>query len=445
MVTFGNIDQQSAVKALADGSLLQLYRSSAFAPSGVTALSNRDLGTYFERGEAVTLKRAKDYGEAQDFDPRSGTDATVQPTDFVLITMLLDRLFTSGFNTYSSDADVAEYVLNYSQSTGGAVRKSFDNYLYNRGFREWSLAASGAVSLSGHAPLAIVFRETDGGVLEDMSDAHLRSAGATLGQADVPEGSRYARINPRAAESLIGDITPVNSAAIAQAQLGMARQLFEEPAYMSRDFSLRGFMTRGSNAIAGQAAVTDTGNGNATEAIGAIDADTTLFFDGDQAISTPLGAVRLTVTQAANLDAGIAVGKIARLGPDSGAATAYGVILRVDAANKFVWLVPYNSRGQKLVAAQLSTATDKFGVPEIGAVNTAHHREHLAYATRLLTPPSPGSGAIAEQSVDIDTGLTMQVFKGSYNVHQFKEGIRSVCLCGSKPTDYRKGVLMLSA
>jgi len=448
MPTFGDLDTVSAVRKLADGSLFQLYRSSAFAPAAVTDLANRDLAQYFDQGQTVTLTRPKDAGEAEDFDPRAGSDATTDDTDHVLIGLTLDKLFTKGFQVYSHDADVARYVRDYSMSTGGAVRKSFDNYLYNTGFRTWSLAASGDVQLAGHPPVQIVYQESDGGALQDFSDNLLLSAGGTLSAADVPEGNRFARLSARAAQAYMGAITPVTGAALTEGGIPLGRSGLVEAPYMARDFDMRGFMIRGSNAVTGQDAVADLGDGVAVEPISAFadQTGTDEFFLEDYATSTSAGAVRVTVNQTANLVAGVAVGKIGRIGGASAAALAYGVILRVDVANKYVWMVPYNANGEKLNAAQLTAlgGSPNFSVPQIGSVNVGYHREHLAYATRLLTPPGPGEGAVAEAAVDPDMGLTMQVFKGSYNIHRFRGGIRTAMLCGAKPTDLRKGVLMLS-
>ena len=47
MVTFSNAEQSTVVKALADGSLFQLYRSSAFATAATTTLGGRDLKHLF--------------------------------------------------------------------------------------------------------------------------------------------------------------------------------------------------------------------------------------------------------------------------------------------------------------------------------------------------------------------------------------------------------------
>jgi hypothetical protein len=448
MPTFGDLDTTSAVRALADGTLTQLYRSSAFVPAGVSQLAGRDLNSYFRQGQTVTLERPKDLGEAQNYDPRSGSDATTDETDYVLVDLTLENLHTKGFNVYSHDADVERYVREFSESTGSAVRKSIDNYLYNKCFRTWSLAASGDVYLSKHPPVQITFKETAAGALEDFSDEVLLNASGTLGAADVPDGGRYARLSARAAQKYMGAITPVTGSALTEGGLPLGAQSLTQALYMSTDFDMRGFMIRGSNAVTGQTAVADLGDGVAIEPISAYAAasGTDEFFFEDLATDTSAGAVRITVNQTANLAAGVAVGKIARIGAADAPALAYGVILRVDAANKYVWLVPYNSSGEVVSAAELTAAsgTINLSVPQIGSVNCAFHREHVAYATRLLQEPGPGEGAVAESSVDLDTGLVMQVFKGSYNIHQFKGGIRSSCLNGATPTDLRKGVLMLS-
>lgn len=448
MPTFGDLDVAAAVRTLADGSLFQLYRSSAFARAAVTSLEGRDLNSYFEKGQTTTLTRPKDIGEAQDYDPRSGSDASISETSFVNISLTLEKLFTAGFRVYSHDADVPRYTRDFSMSTGGAVRKSFDDYLYNTGFRTWSLAASGDVYLGNNPPVQICFQETSGGLLTDFSDQLLLSAGGTLGQADVPETNRFARLSARAAQSYMGAITPVTGAALAQAGAPLAQMGLTQAAYMAQDFDMRGFMVRGSNAITGQTAVADLGDGAAVEPISAFATATGTdeFFFLDKATDTTAGAVRVTVDQTASLVAGVAVGKIARIGGASAAALAYGVILRVDAANKHVWLVPYNANGKALTAAELTAlgGTPNFSVPQIGSVNVGYHREHLAFATRLLAQPGPGEGAVAEAAVDLDTGLIMQVFKGSFNIHRFAGGIRTACLCGAEPTDMRKATLLLS-
>lgn len=446
MATFGSLDTTAAVKMLADGSLFQLYRSSAFATGAVTTLENRDLASYFEKGQSISMVRPKDIGVAQDYDPRTNTDATISDVSHVIVTLTLEKLFTAGFRKYSHDADVERYVRDYSMSTGGAVRKSFDDYLYNTGFRTWSLATSGDVYLSKNPPVQIVWRDTNG-TLNDFGDDLLLSAGGTLSSGDVPESDRFARLSARAAQSYLGAITPVGGSALTEGRIQLGQQMLIESPYMMRDFSMRGFAVRGSNAVTGQDAVSDLGDGVAFEPIGAAVAATGAdeFFFEDQVSDTTVGAVQLTVTQTAALDASVAVGKIARIGVNNGTTKAYGVILRVDSANKFVWLVPYTANGEILPIASITTGTDEFSVPAIGSVNVGYHREHLAFATRLLDPPDPGEGAVAEPAVDLDTGLTMQVFKGSYNVHQFSGGIRTACLCGAVPTDLRKGVLMLSA
>ena len=74
----------------------------------------------------------------------------------------------------------------------------------------------------------------------------------------------------------------------------------------------------------------------------------------------------------------------------------------------------------------------------------AYHKETLVFGTRPLGSPTPGSGAVAATESDRNTGLSLQVFKGSYDVNRLKESQRVTMLCGATITDYRKAAFMLS-
>jgi hypothetical protein len=440
--TFGQLDSSNVVKALAVGSTTQLYRKAKFAQAGVTSLAGDDLNKYFEKGEATSIKRPRNTGDADDYDPRSNVDAPTVEAGYVVSNLILERLFTKGFPVYSHDADVQTYVRDYSETTGGAIRKSVDDYLYLRNFRTWALPATGSVRIGAHAPIQIVADETSGGVLTNFSDTHLRAADQILFTNDVPGTGRFARLSPTARNNFLGDVTLVSGFAGAGAQTMPGTQIVvNQDAEM--DVPRRSFMVGGSNAITGQTAVPDLGDGTATETITAIADDTTVFFADDLVGNVPLGAVRLTLGITGTVNAGVAVGRIARIALSGAPAAAYGVILRVDATNRHVWLVPYSMAGRKLVAAQLTTSM-LFSIPDIPSVNTASHREHIVYASRLLSGPAPGEGAVSDFAIDPELGIIVQVFKGTYNIHQFKGGIRSATLMGSMPSDHRKAVLMLS-
>jgi len=442
--TFGRLDQADVVLALANGTLAQLYRFASMPTMGTTTLEGTDLSTYFEKGQQITMSRPRLTGEAEDYDPRSGVDASSSEPGNVIVDLILERLFTQGYPVYSHDADPARYVRDYSEVTGDSITRAADNYLYNKGFRTWAVPASGVVRIGKHPPFALVWDETSGGALEPFSDDMLVSAKAVLGTADVPDVGRAARLSPNAIAALEKDGVLVTGFAGAMAPGMSGSQIVTSGVPMQVDVERRGFMIRGSNAVTGQAAVADLADGTPTEPISAVVADTTQFLLDDYAADTPAGAVRITVGATDPLAASVAVGKIVRLGPSSSAAKAYGVILRVDAANKYIWTIPYAADGSKLIAAQIIAGTDVVSIPAIGSVNVAAHREHLAYAARLLTPPSPGSGAIAQAAFNFRLGLVMQVLRGSYNVNQFKEGIRSAMLFGATPRHAQMGVLMLS-
>lgn len=439
--TFGSLDPASVTLTLATGSFTQLFRTAAFPTAGVTDVSGNAFTQFFEKGQAITIKRPRLAAPAIDFDPRGGVDAASSEPGYVIQSLILEKLFTSGFPIYSMDASPETYFLDYSMSTGGAIRKSADDYLYATGFRTFNLASTGPVRLNRIPPIATVWSENSTGVIQPFSDSLLINAGTVLNQAEVPAENRVARLSSTAAGSFLGDITLVSQFAGALSPgAGNTANMVATGFSFTQDYERRGFMVRGANAVTGQSQVLDLGGGTPTTPFAAPVQDVALFVGDDDGL--PVGAVQIPLTVAGALNPGIAVGKIARIGPDAGVALAYGVILRVDTNQKAVWLVPYASNGVALPAAALTGG--KFGIPAIGSVNTANHKEALAWVSRLLTEPTPGSGAIAQRVFDNQSGLAMQVFRGSYNVHRFSEGIRSAILMGAMPTDHRKGVLMLS-
>ena len=438
------LDQASVQKLMAAGAATQLYQMTAFPQSGVSQLQSDELSKYFERGESISVRRVRSSGFAQDYDPRSGTDADSAEPGYVIINVTLDRLFQKGYPVISSDANISTYIMDYLESNANDIGTSQDNYFYQRGFRDWTdLPSTGTVRLGAHPALQVVFSESATGVLNPFSDTQLLAADRVLFGNNVPQTGRYARLSASARQAFLGDGTLVNNFAGALAPQQPGSQILNGLA-STLEVNRRDFMVSGSNAVTGQSAVASLGDGTATEPITAVVDDTTVFFEDDKTGSVPVGAVRITIGVTAAL-AGAAVGRIARLGPAGAPATAYGVILRVDAASKFVWLVPYDRNGNKLVAAQISTSTDLISIPAIPSVNPAYHREHLVYASRLLRAPSPDSGARMAIGRAPNSNMLIQVFSGSYQVRRFTESVATASLMGVKPSDYRKAVLMLTA
>jgi hypothetical protein len=438
------LDQASVQKLMAAGAATQLYQITAFPQSGVSQLQNDDLSKYFEYGESMSIRRVRSSGSAQDYDPRSGTDADSAEPGYVIINVTLDRLFQKGYPVISSDANISTYIMDYLESNANDIGTSQDNYFYQKGFRDWTdLPSTGTVRLGAHPALQVVFSESATGVLNPFSDTQLLAADRVLFGNNVPQTGRYARLSASARQAFLGDGTLVSNFAGALAPQQPGSQILNGLA-STLEVNRRDFMVCGSNAVTGQSAVASLGDGTATEPITAVVDDTTVFFEDDKTGSVPVGAVRITIGVTAAL-AGAAVGRIARLGPTGSPATAYGVILRVDAASKFVWLVPYDRNGNKLVAAQISTSTDLISIPAIPSVNPAYHREHLVYASRLLRAPSPDSGARMAIGRAPNSNMLIQVFSGSYQVRRFTESVATASLMGVKPSDYRKAVLMLTA
>jgi hypothetical protein len=441
--TFGALDAKTIQLRLAQASLTQVFRNATMTQIGATVLGNDPLNQYFDVGDTVTVRRVKDSGAADEYNPRSGSDAPSAEPGYVTGQIVLEKLFTKAYPVYSHDANIASYLSDYAVSTGMAIKKSIDDYFYNR-FRTWSLVGSGAENIDVHPPTGVSWKENSSGVLQGFSRDNLLYAGLILDQNEVPSTNRKARIGAVAKTSFLSDAIAVVGEPGAYAGSSPGTSLINTGLPIGTDIYRDGFLVSGSNAVTGQTAVADLGDGDATEPLATAADDTTVFFKGDLATSTPLGAVEFTIDQTAALNAGVAVGKIARIGAGNATAIAYGVILRVTAATKKVWLVPYGPTGNIIPAATFTTS-HSFSVPAIREVNVAAHTEALLYASRAILPPSADSGAVSASVFEAQTGLILQVLKGTYQINQFKETIRSAVLLGAKMTDYRKACLMLSA
>jgi hypothetical protein len=390
------------------------------------------------KGETFTLTRPKSLGQAQEIDPRNSS-GTFSAGGYTTIPIPLEKVFWQGFPLYSTDLNRDQYVIDYSTVCADSIGLSVDNYFYNKCFRDYSaIPASGQVSYAGkYPPLQLVFAEDSSGNLKTFDRNLMIWGNQTLNKVEVPQSNRYSLISPDAAGVFLQNAPTDTGENYVGAMAGGVSLLTQG---ISGFISRYNFMLGESNAITGQAKVADLGDGAATCVVSAYVADTTIFLDGEMASSTPLGAVKATLSVTAALNSGIAVGKIARLGADAGAAKAYGIILRV--SGKDVWFVPYSPNGVKLTAAQLSTSTDKFGIPQITSVNAGYHSEFIAY----LNPPiaSPVSrDAVAESSSY--QGMSVHVAFGNYDIRNFSEGASCGWFGGCTPSDYRKAVLMLSA
>lgn len=443
--TFGQLEDKEIQQRLAIGSTLQLFQKNDFLEMAVTQLEGDDLNRYFQEGESVSISRVRDSGEASVMTRRSGSDVSLAEPGYVVNNIQLTDLYYKGFPIYSYDALVDKYVRDYVYSVGNAMALSIDKDIYNK-YRTWSLAASGEAYIDYHPPIAIAFKETSGGAIDVFGRDHLLYAGKILDKENVPATNRKARIGTNAKTSFLSDAIAVTGFAGAIAATSPGSQLLSTGMPLNVAIERDGFMVKGSNTISGQDAVADLGDGVAFEPLSAAADDTTVFFKGDTTTKTALGAVRVTVNQTANLVAGVAVGKIARIGAANAAAVAYGVILRVDAANKYVWLVPYGPKGDKLKAADLGTpANVNLSIPKINEVGVAGHPEAINYATRLLRAPSRNSGASEARAIITEHGLVSQLWAGDFNIRQLKEDIMQTVLWGAKAVDYRKSCLLISA
>ncbi|NEO83813.1 MAG: hypothetical protein F6J87_06055 [Spirulina sp. SIO3F2] len=421
---------------LASYTLKQLWGTGSYSKTTATSLELDPSRVYDEYNEA-TILRPKKRGAAQDIDPRSGDEIQLNESNVVAVKVELNHLFSDGFPRYLMDAPRQQTTLvRYGiQGTGNTIGSSFERMFYDECFRDYSqVSPVGTVQYAKGAPLQLAFKEQLNGVLAPFAPDHLVHANSILGAADVPTMDRFALVSAFSA----GDWALAAPTAEGQSGANVGGSLVVAQGLQQGQFIPRsGFRFGPSNTINGQEPV----NGGVSEAITAIAADTSVFFDGDEAVPTLLGAVQFTM---AALNPNLAVGQIARLGPDNAPATAYGVILRLDSGSNSVYLVPYNHKGQKLVAAKLTLA-DRFSVPSIPYVNTVHQREFLQFASRPLTPPAPGSGGIMASQVLPDYGVTVNFAIGGYIATKLQQPYVATLLCGCQPSDHRQAALLLSA
>lgn len=426
------VDQLVAANALT-----QLNRQAIFPRAAI--------GNYeplvSQRGDSVTVRRPK-ITQAEDYDPRTGVPAQSQEPGYVSATLTLDKLFTGGFPVYAQDSRTtrSRYVTEYGEQIASAVSTSADTYFYNK-FRFLNVPAIGTVAYSAQPPVAMVVTEDENGVISDFNKYSLINANSVLDGSNVPANNRFSIISTAAKGSFLGDAILAEKFVDGFNPTGLITTGLPIGAFASR----YGFAVGGSNAISYQNQVrgidASTPNGISVE-ISAISPNVE-FLAADEPGIVPLGAINITLNLTGAL-AGIAAGQIARLGPDNAPSTAYGLILRISNPN-VVTLVPYSPKGVKLLPSQIDISTAKFSVPTVPSINVAYHRESLLFATRLLEPPSDGSGATMNIAADATSGLVVQVFRGNYKVDEFKESQRYATLLGAILSDYRKAVFILSA
>lgn len=391
----------------------------------------------FERGETVTVRRAK-LVAAQDYDPRSGIAAQSIEPGYASANLVLEKLFTAGFPVYAHDNRVSRtrYVLEYGQQIATSIAVATDTYFYNK-FRTLTLPSVGPVYYTANPPVAIVATENSQGVLAEFNKTSLINANTALEFNNVSINDRFAIISTAAKGAFLGDSILTEKFGDATGEKLFIRGL---PA---GQFSERyGFQVSGSNSVGSQSGQSGL-DGAAAPAIDFTTATpNNFFYAGDIAVPTLLGAVDFQMAPAAI--ANIAVGMIARIGVMGAPSKAYGLILRVDMANRIITLVPCAPNGRIQPAAAFVPGTDKLSIPLIPSVNVALQREALLGATRLLTPPSDGSGAISAIVADEFTGMVVQVIRGNYKVDEFKESQRYAALMGALLSDYRKAALILT-
>lgn len=424
-------------KLLAARALTQLNRQVIYPRTAVVGYENG----VFERGETVKIRRPK-RRVATDIDPR-GSGLTLTEGTWYNAEVTLERLWGDGFPVYGSDPSQARqiYINETAQQMADAIATPNDDYMYDA-FRTWS-ATTGAVALGAHPPLAIVASMSNG-TYSAFDNNVIRNAGVVLDVQNVPSAQRYAVLSSTAKGDFLGDSVAFNGFGAA---LNLGAGSFIQTGIPTGTFVERyGFQCVGANSVKGQTGGNMAASDTAHLVVSSTAANTQ-FTVGDNNNTTYIGAVNITLdASGTSLNNAVGVGAILRIDLNAGGNVAHGVVLRIDtttATAPIITMVPYTLDGRILRAADITTA-HRLVFPSIPSVNTGHHQEGLLMATRTIAEPSPGSGAVATSLVDPRSGLVIQIFQGAYKIEKLQESQAYFFLTGSRFSDWRKGVLMLS-
>ncbi|MBP0022190.1 MAG: hypothetical protein J7647_32120 [Cyanobacteria bacterium SBLK] len=422
----------------------QMICHTGFTRAVAADVSDYNPNSGYEIGSKITISRPKNPGPAQKVDPRSGS-AVFYDTETVDTTVKLTEMAVCGFNQFSVDANPGKYVRMNSQTSSDSVGWRFEIDAVQLCFENYTnIPTIGTdARIADLSPLQIVFSESQAGTLQPLTNRQLAWANATLTRSNVSPMDRFFF----GSSTAMGDWAESLPSAEGQTSVVAGGGQILIAGVQPGSFSIprHGFRMSIANTITGQDEIADLGDGNSSEDITEVVNDTIIFLDGEQHSAQGnilLGAVRLTLGIAGGIL--LAIGDIVRVGPSNGPATAYGVVLRVDNANKYVWIVPYNSKGEKLVAAQIKIASDLVSVPAIASKNVAYQKEFMMFGSRPLHMPPQGSGAMGIAFPDTKRGLVFNLLWGAYSMERFKSAASFSILYTLLPTAHQKAVFVLT-
>lgn len=432
-------------KALAAQALTQLNKRTVFTRTGVVGYEDGN----FQRDDRVKVRRPK-RRRAQNLQPRV-SPGTLAEGEFFSADVVLERLWFDGFPIYGSDPtqSLDLYVAETGAQMADSIVSPHDEYLYSK-YRTWN-ATTGVQSIGAAAPIMITAALDGSNQLKDFDAQTLRAASTALDGKEVPSEDRYAVLSTTAKGAFLGDSVMVDgfAAALNLGAGGLIQTGIPNATFIPR----YGFQVAGSTSVSGQTAqnvlTAAVAGDDATPIAASVTAsaksvvgpDPTFTYADLPSSSNDMGAVDITLdATGTTLNAGVAVGQIARVG------NFFGVILRIDtstATAPVITLVPFDKQGRLQPAAAITAAMD-FSIPEIPSVNVANHQESLLIANRRIREPSAGSGAVATTLRDRQSNELIQVFFGNYDLKTVSEGRAYYKLTGAMLSDVRKSCLMLS-
>jgi hypothetical protein len=401
----------------------------------------------FEKGESVKVRRIRKRA-AQDVDPR-GAGLTTSESTYVRSDITLEKLWGDGFPSYGHDpAQAFEiYVNETGEQCGYGVSTSNDDYMYAQ-FRRWD-ASTGIVQIGINSPLAIVANVDATGNFLAFDNQILRYTGAVFDKRDVPDKDRqrYVVMGSIPKSDFLGDAVRITGFASGLQGSG---QMIVDGIQQNQFIDAYGFKVGASNVVKGQNAVANM-NAGAVQAqlVIASAAINPSFIESDVSSTAVLGAIAftLTATTALNIAAdGVAIGQIAQIRTSAQLPIGHFVVLRIESAGTTAPIVTglaFSPSGAILTPADIPAAAT-LRIPSIPSINTAHHREAMAMATRPLRAPTAGSGATSVVVNQPNSPLAMQIMRGIYDILHVSQNQAYYMLTGSKFVDWRMGALLLT-
>ncbi len=431
----GQLDNKTIQLKLAPRALLQLYVTNFYLRAGMT---EDDFSQDFNHGQVCTIRTPR-RSIIQNYNPRSGVDASSNEPGYAFTELTLDNLLTKGFPIYGSDSpeNAMRYMRDFLLTIVGGIQEEADRIIYSTCARDYSLIADAGtgVLIEGSSPLKIVATEynSTSDSFAELAAKEVIASKTGLSKDNVPFSDRYLALSPQAMGGTLGDSLFTTSQGAAMAPTSPGGELIEGVGFnFIRRFD---FNIAETNVV-----TTQTGFGVASQ-FETNAWDTTTFLNGHVEGTPAIPVLSMTSTSPTGNFANLAKGQVVYFTQNSN--QYFGIVLRVTGGDTIL-LKPYKGDGTEL-ANGTSVGTVDVIIPTIGSINHAFHKEAVAFANRETIRPAAGSGAQRTFATWPGVPIGFEITTGDYNVDRFTQHNRASFMFGVNPPDYRKGLLLLSA